>query len=117
DAGKHTADVRWSIAREHDEKLAAAKAARDKRIDENKKLADASVHAAADEAARRDYDREVSSLNAEFMRRHEVVRAVEGKGLFLAFFQYQTQKIDSIVRAVLAGNWLGGLDQWTRNSK
>src|SRR5204862_7840873 len=68
-------------------------------------------------AAKRDCDRQVVGLRAEYGRRLELVRNVEGRGSFLAFFQNQTTKIDSIVRGVLSGNWLGGLDTWMRNTR
>ncbi|HEV8607646.1 MAG TPA: hypothetical protein VGQ99_20085 [Tepidisphaeraceae bacterium] len=61
-------------------------------------------------------DAAIAQARTEARAKLDIVETVEGKGLFLAFFQYQTQKIDNIVRGVLSGNWLGGLDQWMRKS-
>ncbi|MGE5608643.1 MAG: hypothetical protein ACM359_05290 [Bacillota bacterium] len=38
-----------------------------------------------------------------------VVETLEGQGLFVAFFSYQTLQIQKVVDAVLDWNWLGGL--------
>lgn len=37
----------------------------------------------------------------------KVIEGVTGRGLFLAFFEYQTQQINAVVGGVLNGNWLG----------
>jgi hypothetical protein len=39
----------------------------------------------------------------------EQVQAVEGQGIFISFFGYQTTQINGVVRGILGGNWLGGL--------
>lgn len=38
-----------------------------------------------------------------------VVETLDGQGLFIAFFNYQTLQIQKVVDAVLDWNWLGGL--------
>ncbi len=118
--GKYTNHVEYALRQERDGDIRAALNrynAEIKRIDAGKKGTEDERRAIeeAKKAAQRERDRQIAAIRAEFGRRFDVVRTVEGKGLFLAFFQYQTQKIDSIVRGVLSGNWLGGLDPWMRN--
>jgi hypothetical protein len=120
--GKYPNHVRYAILQEQDAQLRAVQdryVADIQRIDKETKADDQSKMMAEEQkrSARRDRDRQVAGIRSEFGRRLELVRNVEGKGLFLAFFQYQTQKIDTIVRGVLSGNWLGGLDPYMRNNR
>src|SRR5258706_8362350 len=56
--GKYTSHVRWSLAKEHEGELTAAKVRRDKRIDDQKTTTDEAARASATESANRDYERE-----------------------------------------------------------
>jgi len=119
--GNYTNHVRWSIGLERDEEILKVNTAYDnqiKAINDRKKANDADQRAAEEDkkAALADRDRQIAAINSAFGRRFDLVRSVEGQGLFLAFFRYQTQKIDNIVHGVLSGNWLGGLDPWMRRN-
>jgi hypothetical protein len=120
--GKYTNHVRYALLKEQEgqiKSLDESYNAELQRIDKGKKETEEDRRAIeeAKKAAQRERDRQIRAIRDEFSRRLEVVRHVEGKGLFLAFFQYQTQKIDNIVRGVLSGNWLAGLDPWMRNNR
>ena len=95
--GKYTGHVEYRIRADRDAQLAAAQANYDK--------ADKSTDAAADAARRnlRDRRQEIYQTAAE---RHEQVEAIEGEGLFAAFFKYQTDRINDVTQAVLNWDWL-----------
>src|SRR5882672_7584477 len=118
-AGKYTHHVRYAIGQELVSDVNKAEAdyqAEHKRIAALPRTNDKEKREAEDqeEAALRRREVEIAQARAEARAKLEIVQTVEGRGLFLAFFQYQTQKIDNIVRGVLSGNWLGGLDTWMR---
>ena len=119
--GKYPSHVRYAILQEQEGQIRAANQRYDAekaRIEKGKQDTEEDRRAVEDarKAAARERDRQLQSIRADYGRRLELVRTVEGQGLFLAFFRYQTAKIDSIVRGVLSGNWLGGLDPWMRRN-
>ena len=60
-----------------------------------------------DEAAVERRNRDVREINKGYAEAMSLIRTLEGRGLFISFFEYQTNRINAVVDAVRANNWFG----------
>jgi hypothetical protein len=112
----HLSDVRYYIRHTFlERRMAEARQARDisrKRVEEEP--ADTAEKQRKREADLReveaDYQKAVADAFADARAKLRIVEAVEGDGPFKAFFHYQAATLNAVTRAVLANNWVGGIN-------
>jgi hypothetical protein len=93
--GQHGSDVGYWIKSERSRSIDAAWQKYEK--------------SANDSAAHDELKQTVNRAHAEAEERLAAVEAVEGRGLFEVFFEYQRLQVRNVVDGVASGNWLGGL--------
>jgi hypothetical protein len=93
--GQYEGDVRYWIGTE-----------RQKAVEGAYKTYEASKK---DDPAAKELRQGVQTAYQDAGQRLAAVDAVNGRGLFAVFFDYQRQQVRKVADSVLAGNWLGGI--------
>lgn len=106
--GEYYKDIKGQLMFERNQALAAALKARDQAMTTASKLSD-SARVAAERNASVEYRTSVDQIYARANRELEEVQNLRPRGIFHAFFEYETDQINSVIGGVTSWNWLGGL--------
>ncbi|HEY8668741.1 MAG TPA: hypothetical protein VIL86_18990, partial [Tepidisphaeraceae bacterium] len=114
--GDHLGDLKDKIRSDRDKKVLDADKAYDEAV-KNISTADANLSgeaktkAEADKAELKQHfdDSRLNAIKAAYAGARQDWRnaeAIEGRGLFIQFFEYEIQQIDGVVNGILSGRWL-----------
>lgn len=102
--GRYTKDVAWWIRDQRNKEVLAAENDYAQFAGKDPKPSETDLETAA-----RRRDEAIRAAYAGAATRLRTVEQIQGQGLFVAFFEYQTLQVRKIVWGVLGGNWLGGM--------